>query len=176
MTLLAQLLIAERHRPRAGAVGHSVPLALELDVAGRSLEPLLISTTRGTFLESRVSRAGYARFGFSECPLSAEPVLVREFYRVLVACGKANEWRCMAATVEEAIQLMLGRGVRPGHLVVGPEWSSTSIELPVLDGGFSPGSALLVAEPTEAGLYVRVGEHVGILAYRVDRNFVAVTL
>jgi hypothetical protein len=173
LTLLSQLFVTERHRLRGGEVGHSVPLASEVDVGDRSIEPLMISTTRGTFLESRVAKGGYARFGFSECGIAAEAGLVQEFHRVLVARTEVNGWPSLVGSVDDALRVMLGHGVKPGHLVAGA-WLEPGAGVPVLDGGFPGGTALLVAEPAGAGLHTRVGDYVGILAYRVDRCFVAV--
>lgn len=172
-TLLSQLFVTERHRLRAGYVGHAMPLASEIDVDDHSIEPLLITTTRGTFLESWVSRAGYARFGFSECPIEEEATLIREFHRVLVARSRVNGWGCVAATVGDALTLMRGRGANPCHVVAGP-WLNAMGNLKVLDAGFPEGAALLLPEPSAAGLHTRVGDYVGILAYRVDRCFAAV--
>lgn len=150
-----------------------MPLASEIDIEDRSIEPLMISTTRGTFLESRISRAGYARFGFSECRVEQEEVLVREFHRALVSRAKTNGWPC-ASTVGEAVDLMARKGARPCHLAAGPWVASAGDGVKVLEAGFSQGTALLVAEPSTAGLQTRVGDYVGVLAYRVDRCFVAV--
>jgi len=168
------MFVTERHRLRASNVGHSMPLASEIDVQDRSIEPLFITTTRGTFLKSRVSRAGYVRFGFSECPLEQEPALVREFHRVLGATAQASGWGCCAATVDDALKLMRGRGVKPCHAVAGP-WLEAPDDVKVLDAGFPEGVALVLPEPSAAGLHTRVGDYVGILAYRVDRCFVAVS-
>lgn len=174
LTLLSQMFVTERHRLRAGNVGHSMPLASEVDTNDRSIEPLMITTTRGTFLQSRVSRGGYARFGFSECTGDQEATLVREFHRMLVSRSKLNGWSCVAAGVGEAMGLMRGKGVKPCHLVAGP-WLKAAEDVKVLDAGFPDGVALLAADPSVAGLHTRVGDYVGILAYRVDRCFVAVT-
>jgi len=176
LTLLSEIFITERHRLRAGNVGYSMPLASEIDVDDRSIEPLMITTTRGTFLQSRVSAAGYARFGFSECPVNQEGALLQEFHRVLLSRIDANGWISAAPTVGEALRLMSSQGIKPRHLVGGP-WladGAAAREVKVLDAGFTEGSALLIAEPAVAGLHTRVGDYVGVLAYRVNRCFVAV--
>jgi hypothetical protein len=174
LTLLSEIFITERHRLRAGQVGYSMPLASEVDVQDRSIEPLLITTTRGTFLQSRVSSAGYARYGFSECSVKQEGTLLQEFHRVLLDRTNVNGWRSAASTVGEALRVMSDHGVKPYHLVGGPWLGGGPGDVRVLDGGFSDGLALLVAEPSAAGLHTRVGDYVGVLAYRVDRCFVAV--
>jgi hypothetical protein len=150
-----------------------MPLASEVDTQDRSIEPLMITTTRGTFLESRVSRGGYARFGFSECVADQEAALLQEFHRMLISRSKINGWSCVAGTIGDAMRLMQGKGVKPCHLVAGP-WLKVAEDVKVLDAGFPDGAALLVADPSIAGLHTRVGDYVGILAYHVDRCFVAV--
>ena len=177
LTPLAQLFITERHRPRAGVVGHSVPLASEIDVVDRALDPVLITSTRGTFLESRVSRMGYVRFGFSECPLEREGALVLELHRQLVRCAEAKGWDCVAACPADAAARMRMKGETPFHLVAGPWLEEEEVGgARVLDVGLPSGIALLVTSPVRAGLYTRIGDHVGVIAHCVDRYFVAVVL
>lgn len=175
LTLLSHLFVTERYRRRAANVGHSMPLASEVDINDRSIEPLMITSTRGTFLESRVARGGYVRFGFSECGLDQEAGLIQEFHRVLISCAKMNGWSCVSNTVNGALSLMRGNGVRPGHIAAGPWLSDLEFDgVKVLDAGFPQGSALLVAEPSSAGLHTRVGDYVGVLAYKVNLTFVAI--
>lgn len=174
-TALSQLFITERHRPRAGAVGHSVPLASEIDVDDRSIEPVVVSTTRGTFLESRVSRHGYLRFGFSECRVDLEGKLVLELHGLLVELSKQHRWGSISPTPESAVQHMLANGEKPFHLAAGPWLEVDEVGgARVLDVGMPQGVALLVTSPVDAGLYTRIGDYVGLVAYRVNRAFVAV--
>lgn len=169
LTPLSQLFFTERHRLRAGEVGHSVPLASEVDLNDRSLEPLMVTNTRGTFLPSRVARGGYLRFGFSECPLEREGAVVLELHKQLVAQSE------VAATPEEAVARMRRNGESPFHLAAGPWIEADEIEgARVLDVGLPRGIALLVVSPAKAGLHTRIGDYVGVIAFRVNRAFVAV--
>jgi hypothetical protein len=150
-------------------------LASEIDVDDRSLDPVMITGTRGTFLESRVARGGYLRFGFSECPMDLEGALLLEFYKQLVKLATEKKWSCVAESPESAVAVMKANGETPFHLVAGPWVEADDIEgARVLDIGFPRGAALLVASPARAGLHTRIGAHVGVLAYRINRAFVAV--
>lgn len=175
LTPLSQLFITERHRLRAGNVGHSVPLASEVDMDDRALEPLMVSTTRGTFLPSRIARDGFARFGFSECGIEREGALLLEFHKQLVQLSTAHGWECVVDSPEIAVSRMRDHGEIPFHLAAGPWIEVDDIGgARVLDVGLPQGLALLVTTPSKAGLYTRIGDYVGVLAHRVDRFFVAV--
>jgi hypothetical protein len=167
---LSQLFTVERHRPRAGEVGFSVPAITEIDVADGDIEPLLATNMRGGFLRTRVSRAGTARYGYSECALDQEPALFRVFYQTLVREAEREGWGTVR-TVSEACELMTLRGVRPA-VVVAPEALETGLRCLVSE--LPPGAALVSAGPVASGVYTRIGNYVGILAYRVDKVFVVV--
>lgn len=172
LTPLSQLFVTERHRLRAGNVGHSVPLASEIDLDDPALEPLMVTTTRGTFIQSRVAKGGYLRFGFSECPLDREGALVLGLHRQLVAHSEVS---CVVATPEQAAAQMRLNGETPFHLAAGPWIEADEIGgARVLDIGLPQGIALLMASPAKAGLHTRIGDYVGVLAFRVNRAFVAV--
>ena len=176
LSLLAHIFVTERHRPRAGQVGFSVPAFSEIDVGEDNIEPLLATNMRGTFLRTRVSLHRRARFGFSECGLAQEGALLRDFHRVLVETAAHEHWDNVVSSIPEALERMQGFGTAP-KLVLLPE-SSSDFEpppgvLPLLIG-LSHGTALVVAAPNLAGLHTRIGDHVGILAQRVNMTFVAV--
>ena len=177
LSLLSHVFVTERHRPRAGQVGFAVPAFSEIDVGEDNIEPLLATNMRGTFLRTRVSLHRQARFGFSECGLAQEGALLREFHRVLVATAANENWTNVTSSIPEALERMQSFGTAP-KLVLLPA-NSSDFEPPA---GVLPmlidlpdGAALVVASPQLAGLHTRIGDHVGILAQRVNMTFVAVT-
>ena len=175
LSILSQLFVVERHRPRAGDVGHSVPALSEIEVAeGAQIEPLLVTNMRGTFLPTRVAKEGYIRHGYSECPPDQEGELLKELYRVLRAQG----WGNVAPTLTAACAIMDAHGLTPKTMVQSSElpsdyedgcgvkvWGSDHLPL---------GSALVVASPEAAGTYTRIGNHVGVVIQRADQTFVVV--
>jgi hypothetical protein len=177
LSLLSHVFVTERHRPRAGQVGFSVPAFSEIDVGEDNIEPLLATNMRGTFLQTRVSRHRQARFGFSECDLDrGEGALLCEFHKVLVQTAEHENWDNVTTSISDALERMQSFGTTP-KLVLLPA-SSSDFEpppgvLPML-AGLPEGAALVVASPTLAGLHTRIGDHVGILAQRVNMSFVAV--
>lgn len=176
LSLLSHVFVTERHRPRAGQVGFAVPAFSEIDVGEDDIEPLLATNMRGTFLRTRVSLHRQARFGFSECGLAQEEALLREFHRVLVETAAHENWTNVTSSIPDALERMQSFGTPP-KLVLLPA-SSSDFEppagvLPMLIG-LPEGTALVVASPHLAGLHTRIGDHVGILAQRVNMTFVAV--
>jgi len=171
-SVLSQLFITERHRQRAANVGFSLPALLEHDVQA-SVEPLLATNMRGTFLRTRVSRTGSVRSGFSECPIDKEPELLREFWNVLIKEGEQEGWDNTAPTVEEALEKLRKAGLTPKTLVVASDLDGAPEGLRVLKSEL-PGGALAAAEPEVTGIYTRVGDHVSIMAQRVNVALVVV--
>jgi hypothetical protein len=176
LALFAHLFVPERHHQRAGAVGFAVPAFSEIEFEhGREIEPLLATNMRNTFVRTRVSTHGHARFGFSECEVDHEGYMLCEFYRVLVETIRQEGWKNIASSVPTGIDLLRSLGFVP-KLVVTP--IESAVDLP--DGVYQvvadlPTDAALVMAPApQVGLYTRVGNHMGLLAYRVDRALVAV--
>jgi hypothetical protein len=176
LTILSHLFVTERHRLKAGDVGHSVPLLSEIDVLDRSIEPLLVTSTRGTFLPTTVSQKGYARFGFTSCSPAQELELLVEFHRVLVERGRACNWGNVVSTMEEGLAVMNGFNLHPVFILMPKEDPAPTLEgVVVLNCPLPRGSALISTLPEIAGLHTRVGDYVGVMAKRVDKAFVAVS-
>jgi len=168
---LARIFVTERHRRRAGDIGFSVPVMSEIELDVES-GPLLVSNLRGTFLKSRPSSSGFARFAFMECPLEAEVDLFREFYRVLQGLSNSNAWPNRATSILEGVNKLRELGSQPKFVIAS---ESVEIEgLTSLTADLPVGSALITAHPQLTGMYTRIGDHLGILAQRVDRAFVVV--
>lgn len=171
-SILSQMFVPERHRPRAGEVGFSVPAFSEVDVVA-GVDPLLATNMRGTFLKTRTSRQGTARFGFTECPLAHEEKLIQELYRVLRSTALEREWGTVAS-VPDACARITAAGLRP-TLVVSSESPGIHGLRSLLTPSLVAGSALVIAQPEASGLYTRIGDHVGILVYRIHAAIVVVS-
>jgi len=175
LSALSQLFIVERHRQRAANVGFSVPAMGECQVPeDASVEPLLTTNMGGNFLLTRVSGEGYARHGFYECPLDQETLLLSEFCRTLVKEGSRAGWDNTSDSIQGALERMRRAGLTPAVVVVPEELLDPPEGLRVVISAL-PCKALVVADPKDAGSYVRIGGHVSILAQSVDRAFVVVT-
>jgi hypothetical protein len=168
---LAQIFLTERHRQRAGNVGYSLPAFSEIEAAP-DIEPLLATNMKGTFLRTRLSSLGHARFGFSEIDVAQEAVLLLELHRVLVAQAAKEGWRNVVSTVPEALSRMREFGIKPSVLLAAAPEVEGIQGVPV--ACFPEGVALVVGPAEAVGLHTRIGAHVGILAYRVSTAFVAV--
>ena len=185
LSILAHLLVTERHRQRAApAGGFSVPFMSEREVPPET-EPLLVTNARGGLVPTRRSREGVARFGFSVCPLEAEPILLGRLYDALWGLSMASNWDNRFNSMSGAIDFMRGSPCKPKNLVISEELVSqfSSEELGGLIGSIDGirvlsaklplGSAILLTTPPMLGVYVRIGDHLGLQLYNV-RQTVAV--
>lgn len=170
---LSRLFITERHRQRAGDVGFSIPALSEVELQPDA-KPLLATNMRGAFVPTSVSMQGYARYGFSECPLDQESDLLLAFHRSLLEVSTKESWSNRASSVEEALTLMPKLGFEP-KILIGPDSVEMAVgNLAIVKSNLPEGTALLSAHPHHTGSYTRVGDYVGILAQRVNRAFVVV--
>jgi hypothetical protein len=162
LSILAHLLVTERHRQRAApAGGFSIPFMSEREVPPET-EPLLVTNARGGFTQTRRSREGLARFGFSPCPLEGEPILLGRLYN--------------------ALEFMRGTSCKPKNLVVSENLVSQfttdesgglvgSVDgIRVLSAKLPLGVALLFTNPSTLGVYVRIGDYLGLQFYNVRQN------
>jgi hypothetical protein len=101
--------------------------------------------------------------------------MVLAFHKKLVELAKLKHWDCVAGSPEDAVARMRAHGETPFHLAAGPWIEEEDVGgVQVVDLGLPTGVALLAASPAKAGLHTRIGNHVGLVAYRVDRLFMAV--
>jgi len=173
-SVLAQLFVVERHRPRAGKVGFSIPTLGETLGVDSSIEPLLVTNMRGTFVRTHVSKDGCVRYGFSECTLDQEPNLLCEFYRTIIREGEKEGWGNKVDSIPQALEKMIGFGVTPKRLVVPLNFSGAYEGLEVIKSALPEGSALVLSQSENAGNYIRTGDNVAIVAQRVSAQFVVV--
>jgi hypothetical protein len=177
-SILSQLFVTERHRPRSGGVGFSLPVFGEQTVK-ENIEPLLVTNMRNEFVQTQKSRDGYARYGFSECPLEKEEELFLKFFEALIREGHKNGWGNVTLTLSLALERMSQNGIYPSCLVMGnnnEEVNSTAFakERVFIADSLPKPTALLVAQAPFAGTYNRIGDHVGVLAQHADKAFVVV--
>lgn len=194
-TVLERIFTTERYRQRASGTAFSTP-ALQECVPREGASPLLASNMRGAFLPTRVSAQGVARYGFLPCSISEEPVLLTTLYRTLLQLSAQQKWPNRCSSSAQALERMRSFGLEPRFLVISESLlrdvcgqedlaeaqramaSRGSIavvgDLQVLLSELPAGSAIVTASPLLTGLYTRVGDHLGILAQRVDRSIVLV--
>lgn len=170
---LARLFVTERHRQRAGVVGFSVPALSEAFVGDINSDPLLVTNMRGSFVRTRVSREGYARYGFCECSLDLEGDLMLALYQGLRTASENEGWGNRVSSIEEAVELQQKTGLVPKTLVVS-DGVEVKFDGLVVRSPLPEGAALLATDQQHTGYYTRVGDHVGILAHNVNRTFVVV--
>ncbi len=194
-TALERMLKTERLRQRAARMGgFSVPAMNEVGMEAVNA-PLLATNMKGTFLPTRPSRDGVARYGFSHVPVATDDALLAELHRSLSVLSEREGWSNRCKSVLEALQRMQGFGLEPKTIVVGParlaEVSDIAPEdaraamrdnrevatfegATVLLADLSGTSAFVCAAPPLVGYYTRVGEHLGILLQRVNQTLVVV--
>jgi hypothetical protein len=176
LSILSQLFVVENHTIKAGQTNLAIPFLGELDISsGKEVEPLLVTNMRRSFSRTKVAKAGYARYGFFECSVDEEVVLLNKFCSALIQEGVNENWSNTAKTILKAIETMKSKGVEPKIVVKpkGAELGFTDKSLRVLSvEGFE--NVLVSTQPWLAGYYIRSGDYVGVLAQQVDKLFCVV--
>lgn len=195
MKVLANILRPERFRQRVASStvgtlsGHNmtVPALSELK-ADRDIEPLLVTNMRRTFVLTRCSSTGIARYGFSEVPIDEEDSILSELYVNLLTIGAQKHWDNRCKTALEGVEGMRVRGLEPKFLIlskadiVGSDGESNDLErlamvqghvadlegVQVLLADLPKGAAMVTAAPSLLGVYTRVGDHLGVLIQNAD--------
>ncbi len=193
---MIRLFVIEQHRQRRANVGFGVPAFEEREVK-EDVGPLLVTNARGTFVPTKVSSRGVARYGFSHCPIERESGLVAELHRVLTETSLRQGWSNRCSSVPEAVDRLRTGGVIPRSLVIsdsllpsicGPDYDLASVRrlmaaqgfvtmvdgMQVLLGDLPEGAALVAAAPAGVGYYTRIGDHLGVLVQRVNRALMVV--
>lgn len=188
LSILAHLLVTERHRQRAApAGGFSVPFMSERKVP-QDAEPLLVTNARGGFVPTRRSREGVARFGFSACPLESEPILLGRLYDALQGLSGASGWANRFNTTAAAIEFMRSSPYKPKNLVISENLVSqfTTDEsgglvgnvdgIRVLSANLPLDSAILFTASPALGVYVRIGDYLGLQFYNVRQTVTVIKI
>lgn len=190
---LSHLLITERERSRAApAGGFSRPIGQFREVP-TEVSSILASNTRGAFVQAVRNREGAVGYGFFECPLSEEPVVVTRLHQTVWDLAAANGWPNRASSLEEARAILPSAHtlVIPFGLVeqvcggtLAPEVLSEVMqaqgylrvmgELRVMVGQLPDNCMLLAASPPALGVYTRLGDHLGLQLYNVQQTLVVI--
>lgn len=186
MPLFEHMLRAERYFPTQNARGDfNTPVLGECDIpAGQ--DPLLATNARGQFMPTRTSKTGSARYGFSQCAIEDEAVLLGRLYRCLSTQSPTTP-RC--SDVPQAIMRLHVGGLEAQAIVLSavdaavmlgvqetePEGLVGVVQgMNVLVADLPKGAALVMTAPARLGIYQRVEDYVGLLFYRIDQNMVVV--
>jgi len=186
----SHLLSVDRTRLRlnrsATAAGFAMPALGEVQLTNVPEPALLATNMRGTFLLTRKSSEGIARYGFSPCEPANEPVLLTELARVLWELSPQHEWDIRCSGVPEAVESFRTHGLEARTVVVSsqlarsvlgqdalpPEGLAGTVgKMQVLVTGLPENVALVALAPENAGVCVRTGDNMGMLvrpqAFRV---------
>ena len=187
-TALERMLQTERIRQRAARLGGFATPALNEVSLEDTYAPLLATNMKGTFLPTRPSKDGLARYGFSYVPVGTDDSLLRELHHVL----KAQGWDNRCTSIQEALHRM--HDYEPKTIVVGPTtlaevlpglsvedaWKAQQAnsevgrqeDLTILMADI-PG-AFVAAAPALVGAYTRIGDHLGVLLKKVSSTLMVV--
>lgn len=192
-SVLSHMLHVERHRQRITrsvmAAGFAQPALGEIQIEKDDDDPILATNMRSTFLLTRKSKEGVARYGFSPCPAEDEGAVVTELARVLWEMSYAHEWGIRCRGVPQAVEGFRALGLEARTLVVSSQLARGILEqadlppeglvgavdkMQVLVTTLPENTALVALAPANAGMCVRVGDNLGMLvrplAFRVVRT------
>lgn len=194
-TALERLLRTERVRQRAARQGgFSLPAMNEVSLSGGAA-PLLATNMKGSFLPTRPSKDGVARYGFSHVPVECDDILLRVLHGTLWELSTQQGWSNRCKTVVEALHRLSGFGLEPKTIIVGPQRLAEVTDVPlkeaweamqankevakvdeavVLLADLPEGAALVGTAPPLVGLYTRTGDHLGVLLQRVHQTLVVI--
>lgn len=180
-SILSYLLATERLRPRAASgAGFSVPAMSERGVP-EGLDPILVTNARGSFVITKRNREGMARFGFTPCSVEQEPALFTKLCADLSTLSKGLRWPNRFKTPREAITAMQRSRFNPKslvlpRLVLHTDSEGASVQqgrfegLQVLSADLPSNSSILVSDSAALGVYVRVGDYLGLQLYNVNQT------
>ena len=188
-TALERMFFTERLQRRAA--NHSTPLLHERSFDEKA-GPFLVTNMRGDFVPTKRSSQGIVRCGFYPGTPEEDELLLGRLYQSILA--RTTDFRC--STVAEATGRVQSAGFAPRTVVlpassiqavcqVDPEeawvimgrqgYVTRVEETQILVSKTLPeGAALVATAPAMAGIYVRAGDYVGVMACLADRALVAV--
>ena len=192
---LERILRPDRIRQRAARRGGFSTPGVVLHAVGAEAMPLVASNARGGFVPTRPNRDGLAAMGFSEVPVGQEAPFLNELHRVLWTLSVSQGWTNRCSTVADGVDRLRSFGVEPTSLVLSERLLSSFLDgdigaartamsvmgyVTIVDGiqvllsDLPEGSALIAGPPASVGVYVRAGNHVGVLLQRVNLSLVLV--
>lgn len=194
--IFSRILSVERYRQRMQSVGLSLPTLCEQAVDLLD-DPLVVSNMRRSFVRTRRSQDGVARYAFSECPLDLEGTMLSRLFTALWGMSEENGWSNRYTSIPGALRGFRDKGMPPHSLVISPHalkricgtdldldeidklmllrgYVSEVEGLKVLVTDLPHNQAMLTAQPILVGNCTRVGNHLGILLRRVDQTIALV--
>lgn len=181
LSIFTYLLATERVRPRSSSgAGYAVPAMSERGVS-EGLDPILVTNARRGFVVTKKNREGMARFGFSPCTLDEEPLVFNSLVRCISSLSLARGWKNRFDSVEKAVDFMRGSRFKPKNLVLSREVThrftdSDGVQLGKVNGlqllssDLPDKTAILMTDAPALGVYVRVGDYIGLQLYNVDQT------
>lgn len=184
-SIFAYLLATERVHPRSSSgAGFSIPAMSERGVAD-GLDPILVTNARRGFVVTHKNKEGMARFGFSPCTLDEEPLMFRALVEQLLSLSVSRGWVNRFDSVGGAVDFMAGSRFKPKSLVlprgvISRFSGSDGVQvgkvhgLQLLSSDLPEKTAILMTDAPALGVYVRVGDYVGLQLYNVDKTMVVI--
>lgn len=194
VSVLERLLLTERYRPRdAPRGGFSVPMMLERSVIPEH-EPLVVSNTRGSFVQTRRTKEGTARYAFFECRLEDEGSVLGRLFSAMQSVASTPGWPSTAASVSEALaRFPLAKSIVLSESLVakmlGDAYPLDQVRalmglqgyLAIVEGrqvlahaSIPQGCAIVTASPQALGVYTRVGDYLGLQLLNVRQTILTV--
>lgn len=149
------------------------------------LDPILVTNARRGFVITHKNREGMARFGFSPCTLEEEPLVLASLVEHLLGFSTSCGWSNRFESVREAIDFMSKSKFKPKNLilprgVISRFTDSEGVQfgkvegLQLLSSNLPDRTAILMADAPALGVYVRVGDYIGLQLYNVDKTMVVI--
>jgi len=149
------------------------------------LDPILVTNARRGFVVTKKNREGMARFGFSPCTLEEEPLVLNSLVSCLLSLSIAHSWKNRFDSVGAAVDFMQGSRFKPKNLVLprgvlsrftDSDWVNLGKVngLQLLSSDLPEKTAILMADAPALGVYVRVGDYIGLQLYNVDQTVVII--
>jgi hypothetical protein len=149
------------------------------------LDPILVTNARRGFVLTKKNREGMARFGFSPCTLEEEPLVLRSLVQHIVSMSIARGWNNRFDSVGGAIDFMQGSKFKPKNLVlprgvINRFTDSDGVQIGKVNGlqllstDLPEKTAILMTNAPALGVYVRVGDYIGLQLYNVDQTIAVI--
>lgn len=190
------LLVPERHRRKAAREGGFAVPALHERVV-ESPGPFLATNAKNSFLQPKIGPEKRVRYGFSECLLEDEAILLLEFIRVLWDVSSGAGWsnRCSSLSQAkirlesfglEARTLVIPRGMlsrvcgedltedEASKLILAQGYVAEVDGIRVMPASVPEGWMLLATSAPLVGFYTRVDNYLGLLFQDIDRTVIVV--
>jgi hypothetical protein len=185
LSILSYLFATERIRSRGSTgAGFSIPAMSEREVPD-GLDPILVTNAHGRFVFTKKNREGMARFGIFPCSLEEEPVLLSALACYIQGVSIERAWSNHFESVGAAVEFMRGSRFKPKSLVlprgvVSRFTDSEGVALGSIEGikllstDIPNKFAILTTDAPSLGVYIRVGDYVGLQLYNVDKTLAVI--